>query len=1041
MCIRDRYATLADAIAAANGMNGDVTITLLANCDTGTATMKNPLALTKAGAVLDLNDKTVTVPGNFSFVMQGNGIEVKNGRIISGLNNNKTTKINSYILVVNDCDGVKLTDLTMMGGVSIGGSQDDWGTRSAPKAGIAYEHGADKATNVVITDCDITSGDYYALCSQMNSTATINGGKFTANTANGCTASRVLHGYFTGTDGPQGSIFVTDGQFSGKIENNNAGWIVISGGIFSDSPETGLLKDGYEVVDNTDAETKNDYPHKVVATSVAQIGETKYATLAEAFEHAQDNDKIILLTDTSVDSTITVGSMTVELDLNGHVVTNNAGTKCRAFELSNDTNFTVTGTTAGSGMVNSAAVDGQTYGFFRIYNKSNATLTVNGGTYTGNTDNGAFVRVSKNSSNSVVNLTNVNVTTDWAIFDNTGGGAVALTMTGGTYTQNNVVNGVGNLDGEGKPVGAIHVTSRSNLVMDGVMLTSMGGTGVAVESQSTGTLTGCSITITGTENAWASCAVGIGGLSTVTLDGGTYTSGLHGVSYYTSGGELIVDGDATITGAADGIAYFYDTGYYSNLWKDYFPDGVPFYTTLIDGTINKGLVSYNDGVTNAAKNDSVLVVEGGKINGDYTVGGTVDTYDITGGKFTANPSDYVADGYEAVSITNEAPYTHQVGKITTTPLTANEGATDTSATYAATKTVVDEAGNALTTADTQISVTVTANQTETDTKATAKISNITAEALRDVVGNAADKAGDANVVEANVEITVAKSAPNTSTQGKAIFEVHPEAVITVGETETTVPLTNAQITGSFSFALNVGSAFPDSTKDFVVVHVHENGTKENLGVFTKDSHGEITLSNIEQFSDFEVSPLVLGNSGGEELSFEGGSLRRRVKTINGQLTDEVIKGFTDFRFGYQIMGYDASNQEVSYYFQWSKDNVNWSKAIPATHIDDEGHVSLVITSVPQSWYGNNLYSRLCKVDADGNVTMSATNERTVDEVANYYITNHTQFELRWVNYAKLLRGGNGVESYYVVRHPENNAIIGHKLNSSDEMISDGTMSQ
>ena len=257
-----KYETLAEAITAANASTAeDVTITLLADCDTGAATINNPLALTKAGAVLDLNGNTITVPGNFSFVMQGDGIEVKNGSIISGTNAAKQTKINSYILVVNDCDGVKLTDLTMMGGVSIGGSQDDWGTVATPT--IDGVHGADKATNVVITGCDITSGDYYALCSQMNSTATINGGKFTANTANDCTSSRVLHGYFTGTDGPQGSIFVTDGQFIGKINNDNAGWIVISGGIFTDQPDDGLIKTGYQVIDNPDDATKNDYPYTV----------------------------------------------------------------------------------------------------------------------------------------------------------------------------------------------------------------------------------------------------------------------------------------------------------------------------------------------------------------------------------------------------------------------------------------------------------------------------------------------------------------------------------------------------------------------------------------------------------------------------------------------------------------------------------------------------------------------------------------------------------------------------------------------------------
>jgi hypothetical protein len=539
--------------------------------------------------------------------------------------------------------------------------------------------------------------------------------------------------------------------------------------------------------------------------------------------------------------------------------------------------------------------------------------------------------------------------------------------------------------------------------------------------------------------------------------GQLYYSDKTGTTIYTSENQKTCSYVMYVSGASDfvvnnlrtygGINVAGSTATINNLQFS----GTKFYAVCsqsgADVTINGG--TYNKAIEGAT-NHMFWVESGSTMNitgGNYVKGATTFLNGnvkpvITGGKFDFDPTNYgVADGYEAVSITNEAPYTHQVGKITTKPLTANEGATDFSATYAAQKTVVDEAGIQLTPAETPISVTVTANQTETSTEATAKISNITTEALRDVVGNAADKAGDANVQTANVKITVAKSDPDISPQGKATFEVHPEAVITVDETVTTVPLTNAQITGSFSFALYLGTAFPDSTKDFVVVHVHENGTKENLGVFTTDNNREITLSNIKQFSNFEVSPLVLGNPVGENFHFEGGSLRRRVKTIDGVLTDEVIRGFTDFRFGYQITDYNASNQEVSYYFQWSKDGENWSKAIPATHIDAQGHVSLVITSVPQSWYGRKLYSRLCIVDADGKVTMSATNERTVNQVADYYIDHHTEYELRWVNYAKLLRGSNDVESYYVVRDAQTNAIIGHKLNSSDDMISDGTMSQ
>ena len=863
----------------------------------------------------------------------------------------------------------------------------------------------------------INSGSYSSTANAL--TVSNSGGDFTVN--GGTFSGKVFSSYGNAT---AKIITINGGKFSGTFEKTT-GSIVINGGVFSDDAKTAAasvatLGEGKAWANNPDTATSADYPHTVGLQYVAQIGETKYATLAEAFEHAQDNDKIILLTDTSVDSTITVGSITVELDLNGHVVTNNAGASCRAFELSNDTNFTVTGTTAGSGMVNSAAVDGQTYGFFRIYNKSNATLTVNGGTYTGNTNNGAFVRVSKNSSNSVVNLTNVNVTTDWAIFDNTNGGAVTLTMTGGTYTQNNVVNGVGNLDSEGKPVGAIHVTSRSNLVMDGVMLTSMGGTGVAVESQSTGTLTGCSITITGTENAWASCAVGIGGLSTVTLDGGTYTSGLHGVSYYTSGGVLIVDGDATITGAADGIAYFYDTGYYSNLWKDYFPDGVPFYTNLIDGTINKGLVSYNNGVTNAAKNDSVLVVEGGKINGDYTVGGTVDTYDITGGKFTANPSAYVADGYEAVSITNEAPYTHQVGKVkaTETTKTGTDSSTGTE-TYQATKSVVDtqnETNVLSSSATVTVKVTPTKSEDETTDKAAASLDNI--KDMSDFVATVTSKTGDAN--EVNVTIQVAKSDAE-AVESTITYEVHPEAIISVegSEESTTVELTNDQITGTFTFKLNVSALNVAEGAQVNVVHKHADGTSENMGTFVVDSEGNITLT-VSSFSEFDISQASVDN--GTYFTFEGASLRRRVLKSN---TSWVVNTSTDIRFGYLLNNYDT---DTEYYFQWSTNGTDWSSAIEVTKFGSVGtttEASLVITNVPSASFGTTIYTRIYAVDGTGTHVLEGDGKSVNNAIDGLMALTASDANNPWIDYAKFLHGG--YYSSYTLTY-EGNTISGYSAN-------------
>lgn len=229
------YLTLADAFAAATS---GATITLLADCETGAEfTISNPLKLTAANVTLDLNGKTVTVDNNFSFGVCASGVTVCNGSIVSAVNNAKTTKINSYILVVgavgvNDAiSGVTLDGVTMVGGLSVGGSSD------------AVIKG--KATGTVLTDCDITSGDYYTVCSQNHSDVTIESGTYTANTANGCTTSGVLQGCFIGEDGPEGSIVVNGGSFTGAINASNVGLVVLKGGYYSAVPNEGLIYADY----------------------------------------------------------------------------------------------------------------------------------------------------------------------------------------------------------------------------------------------------------------------------------------------------------------------------------------------------------------------------------------------------------------------------------------------------------------------------------------------------------------------------------------------------------------------------------------------------------------------------------------------------------------------------------------------------------------------------------------------------------------------------------------------------------------------------
>ena len=243
-----KYESLAAAFSAAQ--DGD-TVQLLKDCETGAAyTHANPLVFNTANATLDLNGKTLTITYNMSLVFRCSNGVVKNGTIVPGVtDSNVSGDWCRYGLTIDSCTGVKVSDVVSTTGIAVGGD---------PEGG--YTPGAGPATDVVFERCTVTGrSTRYAVFAQNQSTATIKDGTYNANTAN----EGVLYANFGSNDGGAGILKVTGGSFMGAITQNNAGAIVISGGIFSKQPAAGLAADGYEVVDNTDAETKDDYPYTV----------------------------------------------------------------------------------------------------------------------------------------------------------------------------------------------------------------------------------------------------------------------------------------------------------------------------------------------------------------------------------------------------------------------------------------------------------------------------------------------------------------------------------------------------------------------------------------------------------------------------------------------------------------------------------------------------------------------------------------------------------------------------------------------------------
>ena len=258
----------------------------------------------------------------------------------------------------------------------------------------------------------------------------------------------------------------------------------------------------------------------------------EYATLAEALEAGGN---VELLRDVEVSSTITVTKPTV-LNLGSYTITNRVEDER---PICVDTqSFTVNG---GSGGMEIPAENTNALGFIKVVSVSD--FTVNGGTYTGNTKNGAFFRFEGPASpnvklNTVTATTNNNVFYTANTFQ-----SVNVQVNGGTYTVGTRAFLVDVFDYEDSPV-----------VFNGVAITADSGPCIEL-SGGNSVLTDCIFTVTGDftgGNTWSRAAIGVGYDGRVTVKSGTYTANGqamgknegYGVYIYSSGGEVKIEGGA-----------------------------------------------------------------------------------------------------------------------------------------------------------------------------------------------------------------------------------------------------------------------------------------------------------------------------------------------------------------------------------------------------------------------------------------------------------------------------------------------------------------
>jgi hypothetical protein len=705
--------------------------------------------------------------------------------------------------------------------------------------------------------------------------------------------------------------------------------------------------------------------------AVASINDTYYPTLQAAIDDAQDGDTIELLQDITlsnaktIDNNSTYGvaiNKSLTLDGKNFTITSNATRTIGIKGASAENKISVTiknltinnSNAAGSGIFTRGNLNSLTMDNVKVYCKStsgyNQPLTISGNRDTEETNNTANIIIQNNcylqsAPNCEVGYAVIN----WV--------PANISITGST------IKGWACLYAKPGSNGTTFTVDNSSLISSNQNAGNTNSFGVIVfeDNNVTATVTNTAIDVSGTKNT-------------------------QGIAVFN-------------TWYADRSTLFYEGTNYNLYYLDN--------TKLTLGVGNTVIMKEDAEFATISAND-----------GYYWCG----ELEIKGGIFDKEPdAQYIADGYKAVALTTG----DNAGKFQVGPAeiqtTVDNGA-DT-LTYIV-NSVVKESDESDVPIETTNNMTVTVEGTDSEktnsdgsSVGIAALENIKEEERVNIVKAAVEAAGSditSDTEEANIVIQLAKSAPEKETN-KVTFEVHPEAVITVAGSNksTTVALSNEQLdnTKPFAFTLDVsalGVANGDSVK---VTHKHSETESTVLGSNYQVQNGKITISGITSFSEFIVEKV--DNTDPESptvtLTFNGTSLRRRVRLDSSVATRDVVRSSTDARFGYTWdlpEGYSVKKE--SSYFEWSRDGKAWNN-IPMTNFNGNT-ANLVITGIPDVAFDTPIYTRftLAYTDGDdinGSITLTA-DARSVRDVANSLkgLNPNVEGNPKWIDYAKYLLG-------------------------------------
>ena len=303
------------------------------------------------------------------------------------------------------------------------------------------------------------------------------------------------------------------------------------------APAFALAEDGDSTLDaqtTADAQTafgmQSAPESQSVAAGLVEVNGVEYATFEEGLA-AVPTDKpvtIKLLGDVAISDGMKITISTdVTVVLNGHTLKSLDGGD-RPIYVKASGSIAIDGTAAGSAVV---IANPASYGLLEA--EMGADITVKGGMYTGDTNNGCLFRViAADGATSKVLLESLTVETNGAVFNNKdtvpSSSKLELVVIGGTYTSSTAQTKIFYTD----------TMNRDAVVFEGVTATCTNGQPVIEIAGSDATFRDCNFAVNDVNaNNYSDTAIFVGYMGKATIESGTYTSKGHGAYIGTSGGE------------------------------------------------------------------------------------------------------------------------------------------------------------------------------------------------------------------------------------------------------------------------------------------------------------------------------------------------------------------------------------------------------------------------------------------------------------------------------------------------------------------------